>query len=578
MKLVLLPFAVCFCAAISSARAPADEPQPADLVLHGGTVLTCDAEGRSAEALAARDGRIVAIGSSAEMRTLIGPQTRVIELGGRTAMPGFIEGHGHLLSLGETKLGLDLTLVRSWKETVERVAATASRARPGSWIIGRGWHQEKWTDLRAAGSRPAYPTHDALSAVTPHNPVLLIHATGHMSLANAAAMQAAGIGPQTADPRGGEILRDAEGLPTGVLRETAQELVQAANRRSTAARTADEVESDALRAIERGARECLECGVTSFQDAGCSIGDMERYRRLAEAGRLPIRLYIMLRGSPDELEKNLARCRLVGHADDHLTVRAIKCMADGALGSHGARLLEPYDDLPDRSGLVVQPIEQIRRTALLALRHDYQLCTHAIGDRANREVLDLYREVLGGRRDSKALRWRIEHAQHLHPDDIPRFAELGVIASMQTCHATSDGPFVIARLGEWRARTGAYAWRSLLDAGARIVNGTDAPVEPLSPILNFHAAVMRRLPDAKPFFPEQRMMRIEALRSMTADAAWGAFEEQLKGSLEPGKLADVIVLTKSPLTAAEDELPRIRVDCTIVGGEVLYERILKKGT
>ena len=537
----------------------------ADLVLRGGTIVTCDAGDRQVESLAVRGERIAAAGSAAEIEKWIGPATRVIDLRGRTVVPGFIEGHGHFLSLGETKLGLDLSQLRSWNDVVEQVAAAVRNAPPGDWIIGRGWHQEKWTP-------PAYPTHHDLSRVAPDNPVLLIHGTGHMSLANAAAMKAAGMTRETQPPPGGEILRDHNGEPTGVFRETAQAPLHAAHRGFLSRRSPDEVEADLLRAIERAGRECLANGVTSFHDAGSSPTMAERYHKLADAGRLPVRLWIMLRGSPAELEEHLVRCRTVDRGNGFLTVRAIKCMADGALGSHGAWLLEPYSDLPQSAGLVVQPIDEIRRTALLALEHNYQLCTHAIGDRANREVLDLYEVMFRSHPRRKDLRWRIEHAQHLHPADVPRFAEIGVIASIQTCHATSDGRFVAMRLGEERARSGAYVWRSLLDAETRVVNGTDAPVEDLSPIRNFHAAVTRRMADERAFYPEQRMTREEALRSMTIDAAWGAFEEDSKGSLEPGKLADMVVLSRNLLTVAEDDILTIEVDGTILGGRVAYER------
>jgi predicted amidohydrolase YtcJ len=280
-------------------------------------------------------------------------------------------------------------------------------------------------------------------------------------------------------------------------------------------------------------------------------------------------LSVMLNDSNDVLADNLAKYRMVG---PQLTVRGIKRMIDGALGTHGAWLLEPYDDLPGSRGLNMQSLDSIRKTAELAIQHDYQLCVHAIGDLANRETLNLMETVFRAHPDRRDLRWRIEHAQHIHPADIPRFKQLGVIASMQGNHATSDGPFVVQRLGDWRARTGAYAWRSLLDAGAVIINGTDAPVETLNPVDSFYASVTRRMASGEPFIPEQAMTRMEALRSYTRAAAWAGFEEDAKGTLSPGKLADIVVLSENLLTVPENRLRSTQVDLTIIGGQVLYER------
>ncbi|MBI1901085.1 MAG: amidohydrolase [Planctomycetia bacterium] len=570
----LKPTAACLLAFLFTLICPsALRAQTADLVLRGGKIATCDQRDRIAQAVAIRAGRIVAVGSDAEIELLIGSMTHIIDLKGKLVVPGFIEGHGHFISLGETKLGLDLSQAKSYAEVVKLVAEAAKKARPGQWIIGRGWHQEKWTDPPAAdGSR--YPTHDALSRATPENPVLLTHGSGHMSLANARAMAEAGISRDTKPPAGGEILRDAGGNPTGVFRETAQSRLQGAHARSRERLSPEEIDAEFQAAVEAAGRECLSKGITSFQDAGSSPGTVARFRKLADQGKLPVRLYVMLRGSAGQLEDQLASLRTIDY-QDRLTVRAIKCMADGALGSHGAWLLEPYNDLPESTGLVVQPIDDIRRTAVLALAHDYQICTHAIGDRANREVLNLYESVLRGgagnsESSTKDRRWRIEHAQHLSPDDIPRFKELGVIASMQGSHATSDGPFVVARLGEKRAREGAYAWRSLLDAGARVINGTDAPVEDLSPLLCYYSSVTRRMADGRAFFPQQRMTRREALRSYTIDAAYGAFEEGQKGSIEKGKLADLVVLSHDILSVKDEELPDAKVVLTILNGEIVY--------
>jgi hypothetical protein len=566
---LLLPFVLILRLWSSTLCAAAD---PADLVLRGGNVLTCDADNREAEALAARGGRIIAVGSDADVAPRIGPDTRVIDLAGRTVVPGFIEGHGHLLSLGRLRMDVDLTQTRTWDEVVSLMASAAKTAKPGDWLVGRGWHQEKWTaPAQANGDR--YPHHAPLSAVTPDNPVLLIHGTGHACIANAVALKLAVVDRDTPDPPGGEILRDGDGQPTGVFRETAQSRIHSAHQRWLNRRTPEERQSDDRRAFELAQQECLAKGVTSFHDAGSSFADVDLYKALADEGQLHLRLYVILRAEPEELAAKLPHCRLIDQADGRLTVRAIKCMADGALGSHGALLLEPYDDQPDSTGLRVQPLDEIRATALLAVRHGFQLCTHAIGDRANREVLDLYDEVFRSRGSGFSgaqLRWRIEHVQHLHPHDIPRFADLGVIASMQANHATSDGPFVVARLGESRARFGAYAWRSLLDAGARIVNGTDAPVEDVDPLRCFQSAITRKMADGTTFFPEQCMTPREALRSYTIDAAYAAFQEQDLGSLEVGKRADIVVLSGNPPAGEAEHGSRTRVEATIVAGSILH--------
>jgi hypothetical protein len=552
--------------------AHADEPAPADLVLRGGIIVTVDDDRPSAQALAARGERIVAIGSDAEIKSLIGPGTRVIELAGRLAIPGFIEGHGHLLSLGEARMSLDLSQARNWDEIVELVAQQAKEAAAGQWIIGDGWHQGRWQKPPEPDAE-GYPLHSSLSRVSPDNPVLLKHATGHMCFANARAMKLAGINRDSPDPDGGKILRDAQGQATGAFRESAQDAIYRAWNSAQAARSEQERQAKTQTALKLAIAECLSKGVTSFQDAGSSFATIDTFKRLAAEKRLKLRLYVMVRGeSPRRMRELLPKYRTVGYGDNHLTVRAIKCMVDGALGSHGAWLFEPYDDLPGSSGLVVESIESIRETALLAVENDFQLCTHAIGDRANREILDLYEAIFRSYPAKKDWRWRIEHAQHIHPADFPRFGELGVIASMQGNHATSDGPFVVARLGEKRAGEESYAWRSLLDRKAIVINGTDAPVEDVNPILSFHASVTRQMKDGRRFFPEQRMTRDEALRSYTRDAAWAAFEDDLKGTLRIGKLADIVVLSRNILTIPESEIPGAKVAFTIIGGEIVYER------
>ena len=535
----------------------------ADLVLRNGTIITVDDVIPEAEVLAIRGDRIVAVGRSAELDRYIGDETQVIDLEGRLAIPGFIEGHGHFLGIGDAKLQLDLTGAGSWADIVAMVEDAVARARPGELIRGRGWHQDKW-DPSPSPNVEGLPLHDALSAVSPDNPVLLRHASGHATFANAKAMELANITADTPDPPGGEIVRDAAGNPIGAFRETAAGLLSAARRDATPA--------DPRQQAELAVRELLENGITSFQDAGASFSAVDLYKDMVEDGSLGVRLWVMLRASNTQLSERMANYRVIGMGDDRLTVRAIKHQIDGALGSHGAWLLEPYADLPDSVGFNTTPIETIEETARLALEHGYQLCVHAIGDRANRETLDLFERTFRANPEAQELRWRIEHAQHLHPDDIPRFAELGVIASMQGKHATSDGSWVPDRLGDRRSEEGAYIWQRLLAAGVVVSNGTDAPVENVSPVANYYATVSRRLGDGSIFYSDQRLSRLDALRTYTINAAYAAFEEDLKGSLTAGKLADITVLSKNILTVPEDEIPSIEVVSTIVGGQVMYQR------
>jgi predicted amidohydrolase YtcJ len=549
-------------AVVAALAAGGCRQEPADLVVMGGTIVTMDRFKPRAQALAVRGDLIVAVGPEEEVGELIGPETRILDLAGAVAVPGLIDAHGHFLSLGKTEMQLDLREAADWPAIVAMVAEAAAAARPGEWIFGRGWHQEKWTappDPAVAG----LPLHAELSLVSPDNAVLLTHASGHMAIVNARALELAGITAESPDPEGGQILRDAAGLPTGVLLETAADAVSALAER--------EPRPDELRRMaELAAAECLANGITSFQDAGASFAEVEVLRGLAEAGELPVRLWVMLSEGNDVLAERLPGYHVDDAGGGYLTVGGIKRYADGALGSRGAWLLEPYSDQPESSGLNIVSPEELAVAARLAAEHRLQLCTHAIGDRANRVTLDVYEEMLIRLADGDRRRWRIEHAQHLHPDDVGRFGELGVVAAMQPVHCSSDGPWVPLRLGEQRAREGAYVWRALLDQGAVIASGTDTPVEDVDPIANFYAAVTRRMADGSSFYPTQRMSREEALRSMTLDAAYAAFEEERKGSLEVGKLADITVLSQDLLTVDEDEIPATRVLATVVGGAVRY--------
>jgi len=558
--------------------------QPADLVLRNGKVVTLERDIPQAQALAARGGVIVAIGSNRAMDAITGPSTRVIDLQGRLAIPGLIEGHGHLTELGQTKTELDLRDAKHWDQIVAMVAAAAQKAQPGAWILGHGFHQAKWDRAPEPNVR-GFPVHATLSAVSPRNPVWLTHASGHAGFANAEALRLAGIDKNTPDPPGGEILRDSSGNPTGLLNEEAQVLVDRVLDSYRAHRPPAEAEAELREQIKLAVEECLSKGITTFEDAGSPFSTVDLFRKMAEAGDLRMRLWVMLRAPSEDVQARVqlqARLRqyyMLGVGNDHLTVRAIKEYMDGALGSRGAWLLKPYSDLPEdapnRSGINVEPVAQIHQTAELAIANGFQLCTHAIGDRANREVLNVYESVFREHPGKVNLRWRIEHAQHLDPADIPRFAGLGVIAAMQGIHCTSDGPFVIARLGRERAEAGAYVWQKLMKSGAVVGNGTDTPVEDVDPIQCYYASVTRRLKDGTVFFPDQRMSRMEALRSYTINNAFAAFEEGKKGSIKIGKLADITVLSRDVLTIPDDQIQSAKVDYTIVGGKVMYERKLK---
>ncbi len=545
--------------------------EPATLVLNKGKIATVDERKPEAQALAARGDTLVAVGTNEEIAAFVGPETRVVDLRGRLAIPGFIDGHGHFTGVGEARIVLNLTTVKNWDEIVAMVKDAAAKAKPGEWIRGRGWHQEKW-DKRPEPTVEGFPTHRSLSAVSPNNPVVLGHASGHASFANAKAMELAGVTRSTKNPPGGEILKDAKGEPTGLFRETADELLDAAYEKARRGMTPEEREAEVRRQIQLADEEALSKGVTSFQDAGSSFETIDVFKKVAGEGKLGLRLWVMIRDSNERMAQRLASYRLIDGFDKHLTVRAIKHTFDGALGSRGAWLLEPYSDLPSSTGLNTTPVATVEETAKLAMANGYQLCVHAIGDRANREILNIFEAAFKANPDKKDVRWRVEHAQHLNPADIPRFGALGVIASMQGIHCTSDAVFVPARLGDKRAEEGAYVWQKLMKSGAVVSNGTDAPVEDVDPIANYYATVTRKLKDGSSFYPDQRMSRQEALRSYTRNAAYAAFEEGSKGSLGVGKLADVTVLSKDILTIPEEEIKATRVDYTIVGGKILYEK------
>ncbi|MEM7098073.1 MAG: amidohydrolase family protein [Pseudomonadota bacterium] len=545
----------------------------ADLVLMGGNVVTVDADFPRAQAIAVQGSTILAVGSDRDLQGLIGANTQVIQLKGRTVIPGLIEGHGHYLGLGRAQQILDLNQAEKFTDIVNQVGVAVDAAQPDEWVFGRGWHQDKWT-LGDETLVDGVPVNQTLNNVSADNPVLLGHASGHAAYVNDAALAAAGITAQTPDPPGGTIVRDKLGRATGLLRETAQRLVQDAVAQYQLSLGEDELRRQIDEQVYLAGKVALAHGVTSFHDAGVDFATIDYFRQLEAEERLPIRLYAMVRGESNaEMGAKLADYFMPLEGNDFLTVRSIKRQIDGALGAHGAWLLKPYADLSGDYGLVLEPVEDIEETSRLAIEHGYQVNTHAIGTRANREVLDLYqRQWEAAGLDGRDLRWRIEHAQHIHPDDIPRFGQMGVIAAIQGVHCTSDGPWIPRRLGLARTEQTSYRWRDLIDSGARINNGTDAPVEAINPFVSLQASVDRVMADGQAFFPAQAMTREEALHSYTLGNAYSAFEDMHKGSITPGKLADLVVVDRDLMTVPANQIGGTQVEMTLVGGQIRYQR------
>jgi len=542
--------------AVLAAQQPAQ--QPADLIITNARIYTVDESHPLAEAMAVRGGKVEFVGSTNRVLALRGGSTRVVDLGGRTVIPGMVDAHGHVSNLGLALRIVDLTGTTSYDDVIARVGERAKSAPAGTWITGRGWDQNDWGNT-------AFPTHDKLSAAVPNHPVYLTRVDGHAGLANAAAMKAAGVTAATRDPDGGHIERTTDGAPSGVFVDNAQGLVS----RVVPRPTREEVKTQVQAAIA----EAQKWGLTGVHDAGSSSQVLDIYEELGKSGALNFRLYAMIADDSATLARWFARGPLVGGYDNTLWIRSVKLYVDGALGSRGAALLDPYNDDPRNTGLFVRQPSHIRAVAERGLRAGFQINTHAIGDRGNRVVLDAYEQALRAVPVADH-RFRIEHAQVISPDDIPRFASLGVIPSMQASHQTSDMYWAGTRLGSTRL-LGAYAWRSLLDNGSVIPNGSDFPVEEVNPLISFHAAFSRQ--DARNWppsgwHPEQRMTREEALRSITLWPAYAAFQEQVMGSLTPGKLADFVVLDQDIVRVAPELVLKTQVLATYVGGKAVYER------
>ena len=550
-----------------------DLEEYADLVLLDGDIATVDSNYGVVSAMAIKDYEILAVGSDDEVRQLINDETKIIELNGRFVMPGFIEGHGHFMSLGRSKQILDLNEVNNWGEIVTKVAIAVDKAKPGEWIFGRGWHQDKWQSV-PSDAVDGVPINETLNKISPENPVILGHASGHAAFWNDAALEIAGVNNETIDPEGGTIVRDSTGKATGLMRETAQRLIRGPRSEYDGRLTPQQIELQNRERVKLAAEESLRHGITSFHDAGASFETIDFFKKLESEGELDVRLYVMVRGESNALmEQALPQYKMVSEGNDFLTVRSIKRQIDGALGAHGAWLLDPYLDLPETDGLVLETVEDISGTAEIAVKYGFQVNTHAIGDRANRETLDLYESIWKKLEvNGKKLRWRIEHAQHIDPEDVPRFGGLGVIASIQAVHGTSDGPWIPSRLGDVRAKATSQPWRDLFNTGAIITNGTDVPVERIDPIASYYSSVTRRMIDGQAFYPEHKMTREEALQTYTINNAYAAFEENYKGTLSPGKYADFIVLSNNLLTIEDSDIPSTTIDMTFVGGELKYQR------
>ena len=533
-------------------------PPSADLIVTNARIYTVDDSHPFVSALAVRDGRVQFVGSVREAMLLRGPNTRVIDAAGKTVIPGMTDAHAHLFGLGEFLRSIDLTDTRSYEEIVARVAAKVGQTPSGQWVVGRGWDQNKWGNT-------AFPTHEALTRASPNNPVVLERIDGHAKLLNAAAMKLAGITAATKDPAGGRLERTANGEPTGVLVDNAMALID----RVTPPLSHDEMKSAALAAIA----ESNKYGLTGLHDPGEPREVLDLFEELAKAGTFSLRVYAMISDDSAALVHYFQRGPQSDLYDSHLWIRAIKLYADGALGSRGAALLDPYTDDPKNVGLLKSTQAHLADVSTRALRSGFQVATHAIGDRGNRVALDAYETAL------KAVptvdhRFRIEHVQVLDHADVPRFAQLGVIPSMQAVHATSDMYWAPTRLGYARTLE-AYAWRSLLNTGVIIPNGSDFPVERVNPLYSFHAAVSRKDDVGWPpggWFPEQSMTREEALKSMTIWPAFASFQEKELGSLAPGKLADFVILDRDIMTVPESDILGTAVLATYIGGRAVFER------
>ena len=544
------------------------EDQKADMIIHNGVIYTMNDLNPITEAVAVGDGKIIALGKYRDLDPLINAKTKIINLSGAMMTPGIIEGHGHFYGLGLAKMQLDLSKTESYQDLIDMVSDAVRNSNPGEWILGRGWHQSKWSDNKDDFVK-GFQTHDRLSEVSPDNPVWLKHASGHAGFANQNAMDIANVNRETEFGFGGEIIKDLSKEPTGVFNERAQGLISSHIDNNLS-------EDSDIRAIELAVKTSLENGITSFHDAGTGKKTIEILREAINRGILKVRIYAMLTSRDTTLLNEwYKKGPEIGTGGDLLTIRSIKLNADGALGSRGAWLIDEYTDRPGHYGMPTQSMEYVYRVAKNGLLSGFQVNSHAIGDKANREILNEYEKVFNEYPDHAAdHRWRIEHAQHVAPADIPRFGRMKVIPSIQGIHMSSDRPWAIDRLGKKRIEESAYVWRDLIDHGAILINGSDVPVEPIDPVASFYASTTRKTLKGFPDFgyePKQKMTRIEALKSYTLNAAYGAFEENIKGSIEIGKYADFTVFSQNLITIPEDKILDTKILYTIVNGVVEYQ-------
>lgn len=540
-------------------------------VFTNGRIYSMDPEGRIHTTMIVKEGRIHAVGDADILDTLSG-RYQETDLKNQFVFPGLIEGHGHFKSLGEVISGLDVAGMSSWADVLHKTEAYGKEYPEVEWIIGLGWHPNHWTEL-PEDMTEGYPSNESLSDLFPDRPVILWHSSMHALMANDRALEMAGVGPESRDPEGGRIVRDRQGKATGILEENAMSVLTTVYNDQLAQRTKEERWAESDRFLDSASQTCLSYGITTFVDAGINLDEFAQMQEYNKNGRSTVRVWAMLRGHEvwaDEVPGSLP----FHSKDDRLMVKAVKAFSDGALGANGAWMLEDYEDQPDWHGQNVTEMDRLKKIGERCMELGLQYCVHAIGDRANREVLDIFENIFEDYQKMDAdLRWRIEHAQIVAPSDVIRFRELRVIPSMQAIHCTSDAPMVIPKLGRERAEERGYVWRNFLEEGLLIANGTDTPVESVDPFENLYASVTRkRTASAESFFPEQVMSRDEALRSLTIWNAYACHLEEEIGSLEPGKRADFMVIDTDLAECADEDILKAKVLQTYIDGVLLYER------
>ncbi|HKP81542.1 MAG TPA: amidohydrolase [Pyrinomonadaceae bacterium] len=548
---------------LSLIPAPQRTQSAADIVFKNGNVYTANDKAPKAQAIAVKEDKIVFVGTNAAAQKYVGPNTRVVDLKGNTVLPGFTDSHQHLSGVGQREMTLNLEGTTSLEDFLAKVKERVDQAKPGEWVTGRGWIETHWKP-------PVFPTRWDLDKVSPNNPVILGRADGHGSVANSAALKHANINKETINPFGGEISKDKQsGEPNGMLLDSAQGMV----RRKVPPTSSEEAE----RAVVLGVKRDIKLGWTQIQDAGGTYDDVDIFKKLYEAGTIKLRIYKAVYGPGPTATRLLDEGPTIGAYGNRFTLRTIKVVSDGALGSRGAALLEPYSDAHDTSGFLTVKLEPLRVMLVEALRNGIQVETHAIGDRANRVVLDEYeaafKAVPASERKIADPRWRIEHAQIVNPADIPRFAKLGVIPSMQPSHAIGDLFFAPSRLGIKRLQ-GSYAWETFIKSGVVVPGGSDAPVERGEPMIEFYAAVARKDPkgfSGDGWHPEEAVTRAQALKMFTIWPAYAAFEEKLRGTIETGKLADLTILSADIMTIPAPEILQTRCVMTVINGEIVFE-------